>query len=65
MINAIDHDKVKLLNCFDIHLYFIPADLKETERQWREEFYTWKYTDMANWRHAFDEYIELAQSRYN
>ncbi|XP_072020500.1 cholinesterase-like [Amphiura filiformis] len=35
------------------------ADLVETERTWREEFYTWKYTDMTDWRNAFDEYNEL------
>ena len=38
---------------------FDTADLKETERQWREEFYTWKYTDLKEWRDAFDEYEEL------
>ncbi|XP_072048621.1 cholinesterase-like [Amphiura filiformis] len=32
------------------------GDLKEIERQWREEFYTWKYTDMKEWRDAFEEY---------
>ncbi len=35
------------------------ADMKETERQWREEFYTWKYTDIKEWRGAFDEYEAL------
>ncbi|XP_072048627.1 cholinesterase-like [Amphiura filiformis] len=32
------------------------ANLEETERQWREEFHTWKYTDMEEWRDTFDEY---------
>ncbi|XP_072048630.1 uncharacterized protein [Amphiura filiformis] len=31
-------------------------NLEETERQWREEFHTWKYTDMEEWRDTFDEY---------
>ncbi|XP_072043131.1 acetylcholinesterase-like [Amphiura filiformis] len=32
------------------------ANLEETERQWREEFHSWKYTDMEEWRDTFDEY---------
>ncbi len=41
-----------------IHVY-ISADLKEEERQWREEFYDWKHESMPDWRFAFEEYEKL------
>ena len=40
--------------------YSFSADLAETERQWREEFYSWKYTDMEDWRDAFEKYQKAA-----
>ncbi|XP_072048620.1 cholinesterase-like [Amphiura filiformis] len=49
-------DECHLWNEYLKKLTTFSADLKETERQWREEFYTWKYTDMEEWRDAFDEY---------
>ena len=49
----------------DTHYFnklLFPADLAETERQWREEFYSWKYTDMEDWRDAFEKYQEAVNN---
>ncbi|XP_072048619.1 uncharacterized protein [Amphiura filiformis] len=49
-------DECHFWNDYLKQLTTFSADLKEIERQWREEFYTWKYTDLKEWRDAFDEY---------
>ncbi|XP_072020282.1 acetylcholinesterase-like [Amphiura filiformis] len=41
------------------------ADLQETEKQWREEFYSWKHTDMPEWRDAFDDYQAIKSTCEN
>ena len=32
------------------------ADMKTSEREWRESYSAWKYTDMADWREQFNQY---------
>ena len=44
--------RITLLSFF----LLIPADLEETERQWREDFSRWKHYDMPDWKDVFDEY---------
>ncbi|XP_072049224.1 cholinesterase-like isoform X2 [Amphiura filiformis] len=56
-------DECHFWNDYLKQLTTFTADLVETERQWREEFYTWKYTDMEEWRDAFDEYEAVVGSK--
>jgi hypothetical protein len=32
------------------------AEMEVAEREWKEAFSTWKYTDLADWRKEFTEY---------
>ena len=36
--------------------HFVIADLPELEREWRMEFYNWKYQAMEEWWNAFNAY---------
>ena len=41
--------------CF-ISIMFPSGDLDVAEREWKQSYSTWKYTDMANWREEFASY---------
>ncbi|XP_038046539.1 cholinesterase 1-like [Patiria miniata] len=43
-------------NSYIIQLNTMLADMDEAEREWRQAFSTWKYTDLADWRNEFAEY---------
>ena len=36
-----------------------PGDLPEVEKEWRDEFYSWKHVDMVEWRDEFEEYKQV------
>jgi len=37
-------------------LVTLMGELASTEREWRQSYYSWKYTDLANWREEFAKY---------
>ncbi|XP_038079002.1 cholinesterase 1-like [Patiria miniata] len=53
---ALKSDKCHFWNSYMVQLRTMLADLDVAEREWREAFHTWKYTDLADWRYQFAEY---------
>jgi carboxylesterase type B len=43
-------------NIYIRRLVTLLGELEMTEREWRQSYYNWKYTDLANWREEFARY---------
>jgi carboxylesterase type B len=53
---ALKSDYCYFWNTYVPQLRTMLADLEVAEREWRQAFSTWKYTDLADWRKEFSEY---------
>ncbi|XP_022105612.1 cholinesterase 1-like [Acanthaster planci] len=53
---ALKSDQCYFWNTYVPQLRTMLADLDVAEREWRQAFSTWKYTDLADWRKGFTEY---------
>ncbi|XP_072020277.1 cholinesterase-like [Amphiura filiformis] len=62
---ALKSETCHMWNNFVPKMITFAADLKEEERQWREEFYDWTHESMPDWRDAFEEYEKLIPNKCN
>ncbi|XP_022098355.1 cholinesterase 1-like [Acanthaster planci] len=53
---ALKSDECYFWNTYVVQLRSALGELDDVERQWRQAFKTWKYTDMADWRDEFNKY---------
>ncbi|XP_022105576.1 cholinesterase-like [Acanthaster planci] len=53
---ALKSDQCYFWNTYVPQLQTMLAEMDVAEREWKEAFSTWKYTDMADWRKEFTEY---------
>ncbi|XP_038079003.1 cholinesterase 1-like [Patiria miniata] len=42
-------------------LVTLTGEMEEAEWQWREDFYNWRENDMAVWRQAYSEYMQMVE----
>ncbi|XP_071788164.1 cholinesterase-like [Asterias amurensis] len=56
---ALKSNQCHFSNTYLMQLQTMLANIEATEREWKESFYTWKYTDMADWREQFNQYKAL------
>jgi carboxylesterase type B len=56
---ALKSDQCYFWNNYVPQLQTMLADMDAAEREWREAFSTWKYTDLADWRKEFSEYKQI------
>jgi carboxylesterase type B len=53
---ALKSDQCSFWNNYVPQLQTMLGDLEVTQREWRQAFSTWKYTDLADWRKEFMDY---------
>ncbi|XP_022105581.1 acetylcholinesterase-like [Acanthaster planci] len=56
---ALKSDQCYFWNTYVPQLQTMFADMDVAEREWKEAFSTWKYTDRADWRKELAEYKTL------
>ncbi|XP_071788163.1 cholinesterase-like [Asterias amurensis] len=53
---ALKSNEAHFWNSYVVQLQTMLADMETSEREWRESYSAWKYTDMADWREQFNQY---------
>ncbi|XP_033625000.1 cholinesterase 2-like [Asterias rubens] len=56
---ALKSNECNFWNSFLPQLGTMIASIDEVEREWRDSYSAWKYTDMADWREQFSQYKAL------